>query len=587
VMVLLNLILVATPFTRFTWDSETHLWFSDHYRRGWLDPWEEKWFGGMWVFGYPPLTHQLLALLSFQFDPEVAYKIVQMLALVAFPPAVWVFAREFVDEDSADWSAILAAAVPGIYIVLYVFGQLPSFLGMVLGLLAAGFLARYIRNGRRASLFACFCFAGAAAAAHHHTVLFVVPLLAIAVLAHRIILSPVAKYETMRRGMAGMATIGLALSLAILPFWWWLLTHSLPQVEIPHPTREGIFRTGKEAELFFWGVYGGVLLLVPVGLWSVRQRVDLYPITGLAILLGLLGLGLLTPLPRVLFAYRDLWSWMTYERFTVWAAVLSVIPAGVWLSQAMTSRYRSVAAPLIAMVLLLGVAREGTFAVNQGILPDPLSSWEEAEILRFLAGDNHSDWRYVTFGLGEAQVARLSRLTAAHTVDGTYYTGREAQPLRESGIGIIDASYWWGESSYKFLFPMLQEPDKWNLRWAVTADRWIEQHLHNSGWQPIHPLGSDETWRPGDPIRSLVWFWKAPDSAMVPPIPPTQSPPLPPVWGGLLPLMWGLVPLTLLALAVAAGSWDMTRSGREQSPSLLSPPVSSRKYLDQAVAHRT
>ena len=54
---------VAAGFYRFSWDASTHMFFADHYRRSWFALWEPRWFGGFSVSSYPPLVHQLLALL--------------------------------------------------------------------------------------------------------------------------------------------------------------------------------------------------------------------------------------------------------------------------------------------------------------------------------------------------------------------------------------------------------------------------------------------------------------------------------------------------------------------------------------------
>ena len=58
-------------------------------------------------------------------------------------------------------------------------------------------------------------------------------------------------------------------------------------------------------------------------------------------------------------------------------------------------------------------------------------------IVRFLEQDDRSSWRYVTFGFGD-QLALLSTLTTATTIDGSYHTARTLPELRSSGIGQIE-----------------------------------------------------------------------------------------------------------------------------------------------------
>src|SRR5262245_34976294 len=47
-----------------SYDFPTHVFFATHYQRGWWALWETRWFEGFDVASYPPLTHQLAALLG-------------------------------------------------------------------------------------------------------------------------------------------------------------------------------------------------------------------------------------------------------------------------------------------------------------------------------------------------------------------------------------------------------------------------------------------------------------------------------------------------------------------------------------------
>src|SRR5437763_17195125 len=89
-----------------TYDAETHAFFADHYRQSWFNLWEPKWFDGMWMLGYPPLVHQLIALVGMITDVETGYRIIQGLALLVFPVAVYQLARETVGRRHAGWAAL-------------------------------------------------------------------------------------------------------------------------------------------------------------------------------------------------------------------------------------------------------------------------------------------------------------------------------------------------------------------------------------------------------------------------------------------------------------------------------------------------
>lgn len=582
VITFLNVPLLASPFFENNWDSETHLFFADHYRRGWFDPWEEKWYGGFWVYSYPPLAHQLITIFSLPFELEVGYRLVQGFALLAFPLAMWLLAKEVVGVKYAGWAALLSTGVAGVYVVLYTFGQLPAFLALVLTLVAGTFLARYLHSGRLLSLLGWLSFVGATAATNHQTAFVLMPMLASALVIRHWIVKPFGVSRSLLRPIIAAVLFALALAVTIAPFWWWFFTQRLPQVEIPHPTRENIFRSYCESRMFFWDMYGGILILLPIGLWVVIRHRGLWPLGILIVLLGILGLGGLTIVPEVVF--QEWWKVFTYERFPLWAVVISLIPIGVWVGDSWERQHtRKYLAPLLLLLLAIGVVGAIAFPLNRDdLLSKPLKRWEETEILKFLEVDGHSQWNYITFGLGEAQLARLSRLTSAQTIDGFFHQARWKEEQRKSGTGTIDSSPWAGEQSYNLLFPILQRPRDWNLRWAIVAHPWTEKHLRNSGWSPLcptggwsllHPIGSDDAFKAGDPVYSPVTVWEAPNGATIPKVKPGQQvgPPYYPQSGPVkqffkqfLPYLWGLAPLAFLVAGLGVIYWSEIRKGNQQ-----------------------
>jgi len=545
------------------WDSETHIFHADHYRRGWFDPWEEKWYGGFWVYSYPPLAHQLIAISSFPFGLEMGYRLVQGIALLVFPLVVWLLAREVVGRGSAGWAALFSTGVPGVYVVLYTFGQLPAFLALVFTLLAGAFLVRYLHSGGSLPLLGWLSFAGAAAATNHQTAFILMPVLAsgLVLQAWAVSKRTFGFREFVGRVVLAALLVVLVLQVVLLPFWWWFFTQGVPQAEIPHPTRTNFFGDSRTARMFFWDMYGGILAVLPFALWVVVRQRGLWPLGIVIVLLGILGLGGLTLVPKLILG--RLWKVLTYDRFPLWATVLSLIPLGLWMEILKRRGRRYLAIPLL-LLLTLGVVRAIAFPLNRDdLLPQPLKRWEEVEIAKFLEDDEHSQWNYVTFGLGEAQLARLSRRTSAHTIDGFFNQARWREEQARSGVGTLDASAWVGERGYDILFSVLQRPWEWCLRWAVVGHPWVEQHLRNSGWSLLHPVGSDESFQQGDPVYSQVTIWEAPSEIPIPKVTPGQQlgPPgyrqVDPV-EQVLPYMWGLLPLISLATGIAV-VWKWVR----------------------------
>jgi hypothetical protein len=448
---------------------------------------------------------------------------------------------------------------------------------------------------------------GAAAAAHHHAVILVMPLLMAGMigrwwLSRRRLL----QITVARPVLAGVLAGGVAI-LAILPFWWWYANYNLPQAELPHPTRDGIFRNPIDAELFFWGIYGAFLVLAPAGLAVLLwRRRNWWPLTVCCVLLALLGLGTLTPLPQLLFGYADMWRWLVYERFAVWAAVLCALPASVIVERIARSRVRFPLGAVVAGALLLGVAREMNLSAFQPLQPRPILDWEEAAIVNFLADDAHASWNYVTFGLGEAEMARVSRLTVARTFDGLYYTVRQRPELRASGVGSVDSAYWW-RTGMEILPQVIQHPDNWNVKWAIVAIPQLQEQLQAAGWREVTTLGAPMAFADvpdlfykqsadtqaafraiygdraplawaaehgGPPVTSLVSIWQAPAGLDIPVLSPAVTPSYPAV----LAAWWGIVPLLLLILSLALLAADRKWVWAlgllpQRRPRLATPPV--------------
>ena len=69
-----------------TYDALIHLFFADHYANSWFDPWEYRWYTGFTVQSYPPLVHQLIAILSYIGGLKFGMYTVALIAIVLFSP---------------------------------------------------------------------------------------------------------------------------------------------------------------------------------------------------------------------------------------------------------------------------------------------------------------------------------------------------------------------------------------------------------------------------------------------------------------------------------------------------------------------
>jgi len=546
-------ILILTTRYRLSYDAYNHMFFADHYLRDWWSLWEPRWYTGFEIVSYPPLVHQLMALIGHLVGMDPAFGLILWLTLTAYPLAIYYFARIFVGKAAASYAAFGAALLPSLYLTSHVFGQLPNLVATLLALFGAAVLADFLRHGSALTgALAVFIFA-TVMAAHHATLLFL-PWLVGAVAIQDIfgraeqIDHPITKTQGFFFGFKGklhdfrinlhpvfrLAIFAvfaiLAGWLVIFPFWQWGARQTI-QTTIDHMSRHNIFRDPLAAVLFFLPMYGLLIPLIPVALWmGTRQR---FWGLGLAFLfLFLLGLGDTTPLPRLFFGSG--WAWLTYDRFSFWASLLLLVFFG---AVAVRVRHSSML-PQIPYLMEFGGGRKGVmslaFLVPMAFiaflialiptwLPTQPPQLDMRPIVDFLAQGDHAQYRYLTFGFGD-QLAYLSRLTKVTTIDGSYHTARTLPELRSSGIGQIDTAFWLPDGLAK-LDPILQKSGERGVRWGFVNLRFYNPVLLRNGWRIFTTLSNGVT------------VWGNPTTTLPPPVQPPDEPPFTAFAWGTFPML--------------------------------------------------
>ncbi len=545
VVVFLNLGPLVSPFTTLNWDSETHMFFADHFQRSWFNPWEPRWYGGFYVYASAPLTYQLVAIAGIG-DLERGYRIVQLVALVLLPASIYFFTKEVFGKKYAGWASLLVVGVSGTYVVLYTFGQLPTFVAFVLAIMAAGMYSRFLRTGNWTNLIGWFALAGGAVSSNHYTVILCLPLVVVAVtISYWLRTAFSIRAWILKPLVASIVLLG-AVVLVIAPFWWWYFRISLPQTTIPHPTRSPFLQNPDDAEMYFWDMYGGALLFIPLGILALRKVWKAFPLVLVVLFLVLMGLGGNTDIPtKILGGLADVF---TFDRFSFWAAMLTSVLGALFVAN-LSLDWRKYVLIALSVVLLFGIGSAIQFPNTTELLKKPLLAWEEDEVVKFL--DDHTDWNYLTLGLGEPEVAKLSRLTNATSIDGFYNQARSNYWLRISGVGTLDSTPLLQPSSPGLLEGILSHPQDWSLRWVICDIPWAEEWLRQDGWQLLHPIGSSIGWKLGDANYSDITVWEAPIDAVAEMTKATQIPPkigdIPRI---VFPIWWGVVPLSSLVVGL-------------------------------------
>ena len=532
---------ILTARYRLSYDAYNHMFFGDHYLTDWWTLWEPRWYTGFPVTSYPPLTHQLIGLIGHLTDVDTAFALILWAVLTAFPLAIYAFSRIFFGKSAAGYAALGAAVLPSLYQAAHTFGQLPTLFGALFALFGVSVLNEYLLRGERLSAALTVSLFTVMMASHHATLLFL-PWMITAVLLH-IYLNQKPGWPSIKVIAARMAGIGflsiLTGFLVIWPFWVWGLGQSL-QAPIDHISRHNYFVDLAAPVIFFLPAYGPLIAFIPFVLWQGLRK-KYFGLWFAFLMLFLLGLGDTTPLPRWLFGAG--WEWLTYDRFILWASLV-MLPFLGWMIISIRKRIATrqlnpssggLRIMRLRRLFILGLFLFfGFVSIISGLLPTLLPTQpvqiDMQPIVDFLAQADHSQWRYVTFGLGD-QLAYLSRLTTATTIDGSYHTARMLPELRTSGIGQIDTTYWLPDGLSR-LDPILQQSSLRGVRWGfVNRDEYIPI-LERNGWD-YHTT-----------LRNNIQVWENPHAILpLPSAPPVENP--------IEQFSWGVFPLFSLLLVAA------------------------------------
>ena len=515
IALLFNLPFACLAVHRRAFDTAVHVFFADHYRRGWWEVWDDRWYAGFSTASYPPLAHQAVALVSRPVQAmdrlvlrtgelsdgerrylaeDTAFAIVLMIALCVLPIAARELGRVFVGRRAATVAGLSIIFVPGIALSAWSFGQLPTICALVLILLAGARGYRFVRMGDRRAAFESAAWLAAASATHHGSLL-LLPWLGMAIV-WRSIAQPGMRSEEARGRVMVRSSMWVALCCTTVcvvgwPFIGWWLHHPL-QTAIDHASRHNLLLDGSARSWFFWPIYGPLLLLV-AGLMgsSIRGR-RFRPLAAAFLVLFTLGLGGTTRVPWLLFGASA--DWLTYDRFALWAAALLTPFIGAVTLRAARCRQGVSAWWLRPFAAAMAVAAllSGWSPLYRVMQPAPL---DMTELARFLSKPKHAPYRYLTLGFGE-QLAKLAVLVENGSIDGNYHTGRELAALRDSGIGSLDGAVW-SPLGAAAISPYLVLAAKLGTRWALVAHSAYRNPLIAGGWRMYGSASGVEIWENG------------------------------------------------------------------------------------------
>lgn len=532
---LLHGLFILSARYRLSYDAYTHMLFADHYAKDWFSLWEIRWYTGFDVTSYPPLTHQLIAILIPFLGFEKAYAAFLWLVTTLFPLGIYTFSRIFTGKTASSHAALASAMLLPIFVTAHIFGQLPFLTATLFSLFGAAALAKYLQEGGLGNSMLVISITATTMAAHHATLL-VQPFFIFAVVFFQLKQSNWKLIVT--RLFAYLPFAILAGTLVIWPFWQWGM-HQQLQTPIDHLSRHNFFTDPFAIAIFFFPFYFPIGAIIPFLFYKWPHK-----LLGLQlsfVVLFILGLGGTTPLPKLLFG--NSWEWLTYDRFAFWA-ILTLTPFfGIlfirfrfWIKKRFSLKLipASLRGTFISTSIFFIFACSAIGAwFTPMLFPIQPAPVDMKPIVTWLEEKDHYYWRYLTFGFGD-QFAHLSLLVdKTTTIDGSYHTARTIPELRESGIGQIDTAYW-ALKGIPAIGPILQVSGEYGVRWGFVNRKEFIPELKKNGWVYYETL------------KNGIQVWENPKFTFKPPIIPPSDP--------FKSFSWGFFPVLSLLTTAALGT---------------------------------
>jgi hypothetical protein len=468
------------------------------------------------------MEQQWVALFSHIIGLNLAYMLVQFIAVLLLPIGVFRYARIWVNERAASYAAIGSVLLGSLAFLVYNAGQLSTTWAAPLYLLAVPYYYEWAREANWRSLLKGLVLLFAAASAHHVTLIFASFIFALPVVAMAIMDRHREPANASLAGVLSRSAIFAVLAIAgifvvLFPFWMEILINPIKQMTIPHASRDNYILQPIWGMNYFVVPWGAIILAIPYIFVKGLKEARLRPLFLGFWVAMLFALGGTTPVPKwILGRAFDI---LTFERFSLLAHVLALPIIGLMVSDLIDHYGRKAAfvtGGLAALTFGFAVAWPVYFQNH-----DP--EFSVSEVISFLNRDGHDKFRYITLGFGSHKFDEVSTYTTASSVDGDYNSARLLPELTQYGSAQLTNAKYFGANGMESLRAMLKHADQYGLKWIFVHDPFYEPLLAFGGWRktetydrgsvtlwvkdgipPAHPMPYQQSMRPTE-IEGIMW----------------------------------------------------------------------------------
>ncbi|MFY7810766.1 MAG: hypothetical protein ACOVQ2_03445 [Flavobacterium sp.] len=232
---------------------------------------------------------------------------------------------------------------------------------------------------------------------------------------------------------------------------------------------------------------------------------------------------------------------LTLDRFTLWASILSLPIFGEFVYRLIEGdlkyyievRHGSLFYKLITALFIGTFLFFSLFTMTLSYFrPSQPKKIDMLPIVNFLSQDQHDKWRYLPLGFGD-QMAYLSTQTNGMTVDGNYHSARRLPELTTKAVERLENSKFRGIEGIGSLQQFLTVPEKYNLKYIFSNDKFYDPILYFCGWHRLIQL------------ENGIMVWEKEGVKPLSKILPKDE------VSDYLKIMWGVIPI--LSILVAFG----------------------------------
>lgn len=465
------------------YDSYIFMSFAEHYAENWFTTVIPSQAHGLQIASYPPLLFQVMALLSFIPFLEMThiYVLLMSAGVAGFSIAFYQLLDELFDiEEKISLLVVLFISFsPGLMKAALVYGQMTFIVGMIFGFTSVRFFYKAIKGERGIGIFLIF---SAALTAFTHHLSFLITGLIIGIIS-------LVNYRDTIANMKYLSALGILsgglVALGLLPMIKEIL-FGFSQGVIPHGSRHPL-QSARVFNNYLTSTYGASIL----GVWLLfKDNLGTLSMKLISCIFLTIGLGLTTPLPKILFG--GFAKILVYTRFSLIASLFLSGMIGVYITKVLSINFLpdsiELQDVLLSIFIFLSIlnlfwANYGHYGAYTGY--GGYKANQTSTAAHYLKTEASTGYLYVTYFHGPP-VDELSTQTDIPTLETGYYAGRKIESFHS--FRRLDRL---NQKNFK---KVIENSDRLSLKYILSFDRSLEPLMNNTEWRKKDLKHSVEVW---------------------------------------------------------------------------------------------